>query len=123
MKVADTASACRGKAILDVHQRRARPHEPALQGFAIDGSKIGELEVSAMIRGREFAPAKRSINCRKFRLRSTTKFQRHGAYIRRAIPRHLRLEADHRKSESACESHAVHHAHRLAGGRGRVLDR
>ncbi len=28
----------------------------ALQGFAIDGSKVGQLEVSAMIRGRDIRP-------------------------------------------------------------------
>ncbi len=44
----------------------------ALQGFAVDGKKIGRIEVSAMIHGQNIVAGPRPISCRKSRSRSTT---------------------------------------------------
>ena len=110
-----------GKSYLSFTNDVAGRMSRALQGFAVDGKKIGQIEVSAMIRGQNIVG--RSVAGRvatNFTHVLRRQLGHHRSHFCRPLPRHVRLAARDGTLARATGRQQVHHAHRLAGRHGTV---
>ena len=106
--------------INDVPGRMSR----ALQGFAVDGKKIGQIEVTAMIRGRDIKPGPAPDQLPQI---SLTYYDDNWAIIGRNFVGPFRGSFDWQQittiSPRSGQGQQMHHAHRPVGWRWRIFGR